>query len=199
MFKLVKKTSLLKDLAKRWHKRTFNNIHKQIFETDEQLLQLQQKLLVSPNQELSDRHKRLLNKRERMLDFQRRYWSQRAKVKHIRLNATNSSYFHRIASAKRGRKIVKVLTTESGLILSDHNLIRNEFVDSFAKRFKSSYNHDIPCDDDLLVIDREISDQQNQMLTAPITNANIKTALFSIGGDKAPGPDGMPAGFYQTY
>ncbi|MCI20639.1 hypothetical protein A2U01_0041801, partial [Trifolium medium] len=34
-------------------------------------------------------------------------------------------------------------------------------------------------------------------LAAPITNEEVKHAIFSMSPWKAPGPDGFPAGFYQ--
>ncbi|XP_013739997.1 uncharacterized protein LOC106442922 [Brassica napus] len=39
----------------------------------------------------------------------------------------------------------------------------------------------------------------NRTLTALPTDAEIKAAVFSISVDKAPGPDGFSAGFYQSF
>ena len=33
----------------------------------------------------------------------------------------------------------------------------------------------------------------------PVTNEEIKYAMFHIGSDKSPGPDGMTAEFYKKY
>jgi hypothetical protein len=44
-----------------------------------------------------------------------------------------------------------------------------------------------------------ITDEDNMPLCA-IPNADeIKQTLFSLGSDKSPGPDGMPALFYKHY
>ena len=44
-----------------------------------------------------------------------------------------------------------------------------------------------------------VSDEENNSLIALPTAQEIQDALFSIHADKAPGPDGFSAGFYQTH
>lgn len=43
-----------------------------------------------------------------------------------------------------------------------------------------------------------ISAETNEKLIAAPTASEIRTTLFSIHPDKAPGPDGFPASFFQT-
>ena len=44
-----------------------------------------------------------------------------------------------------------------------------------------------------------ISREMNESLCRDITPAEIKKSIFSIHLEKAPGPDGMTALFYQKY
>jgi hypothetical protein len=45
----------------------------------------------------------------------------------------------------------------------------------------------------------QVSPQENAVLSAPYTEEEIRKAVFQVEHNKAPGPDGFPAEFYQTF
>ena len=47
------------------------------------------------------------------------------------------------------------------------------------------------------VISSLIIESQNKALMAPVTECEVFEPLKGLGGDKAPGPDGFPAMFFQ--
>jgi len=46
---------------------------------------------------------------------------------------------------------------------------------------------------------QRVSASVNNDLTRPVTEDEIKNAVFAIGGDPAPGPDGLTGAFYQHF
>jgi hypothetical protein len=44
-----------------------------------------------------------------------------------------------------------------------------------------------------------VSDEENAILTAPYTKEEVKTVVFQMNHNKALGPDGFPAEFYQNF
>jgi hypothetical protein len=53
--------------------------------------------------------------------------------------------------------------------------------------------------DDVWDNSEKVSSSSNSFLTAPFTMEEIHKAIFSMGADKAPGPDGFSMFFYHTY
>jgi len=134
-----------------------------------------------------------------MLTYHKKYWGQRAKIKHIKFIDTNSNYFHRIASAKRNRKIIREISTTEGTLIVGVENIRKEIRGDFEKRFKKSDINTNKLHMYLHNITNEVTIEDNELLTQMATNEEIKNALFGIGCNKSPGPDGMSAIFYQKY
>jgi hypothetical protein len=44
-----------------------------------------------------------------------------------------------------------------------------------------------------------VSDSKNEILTANFIIEEVKKAVFNMEHNKAPGPDGFPAEFYQVF
>ena len=60
--------------------------------------------------------------------------------------------------------------------------------------------------DDILTMDEtqtddiaQVSHEENRLLSSPFTEEEIKRAVFQMEHNKAPGPDGFPAEFYQHF
>ncbi|KAL3536251.1 hypothetical protein ACH5RR_004712 [Cinchona calisaya] len=75
--------------------------------------------------------------------------------------------------------------------------IDEEVVRFYQQLFTSSSTH---IDDEILTgIPQTITAQMNYQLTKPVTELEVKTALFSMHPHKATGPDGMSPSFFQNY
>ena len=45
----------------------------------------------------------------------------------------------------------------------------------------------------------QVTDLENEILTSPFMMDEVKKAIFQMEHNKAPGPDGFPAEFYQAF
>jgi hypothetical protein len=45
----------------------------------------------------------------------------------------------------------------------------------------------------------QVSKEENQLLKAPFSEEEVKMAIFNMEHNKALGPDGFPAEFYQFF
>ena len=45
----------------------------------------------------------------------------------------------------------------------------------------------------------QVTMEENNILTAPFSEEEVRAAMFQMEHNKAPGPDGFPAEFYQNF
>lgn len=128
------------------------------------------------------------------------YWRQRSMLLWLRLGDRNSGFFH-AATKNRGRaNALTVIEDSEGNPVFEEEQIAQVIVSYFGTLFTtlSSEKSDIQG-----VVEKAlrpiISDTYNEKLILIPTPEEIRTAVFSIHADKAPGPDGFSAGFFQTH
>lgn len=71
------------------------------------------------------------------------------------------------------------------------------FVDFYTRLFTSSNAHDI--DRVLEGVNKVVSDSMNAELLMPYSKEEVDVAIKQMAPLKAPGPDGMPPIFYQSF
>jgi hypothetical protein len=125
-------------------------------------------------------------------------WAQRAKVKHVQEGGNNTKYFHLIANGKHRRKKIYQLEQDEETIIGQENLMRY-ITDYYKSLFgdpepsnvclEESVNGDIP----------KLTNQENNILITDFTEKEVHEAIMQMEKNKAPGPDGFPAEFYQSF
>ncbi|GJX31051.1 hypothetical protein Tco_0240906 [Tanacetum coccineum] len=109
----------------------------------------------------------LLAFKEAQLD-EERFLKQKAKAEWLKAGDSNTTYFHRIVKSKYARNRIDMVSDSSNT-LCDGNQIPCAFVNHY-----------------------------DQFLgTEDVTDIEVKNVLFSIGDDKAPGPDSFTAAFFK--
>ena len=125
-------------------------------------------------------------------------WYKRAKSKDIMDGDSNTKYFHLIANGKHRKTIIFQLQDGDQVINGDANLKSHITIyykglfgppDDSTLQFDENRTEDIP----------QVSLLENDALTQPFSEKEIKEAIFQMEHNKAPGPDGFPAEFYQVF
>lgn len=124
------------------------------------------------------------------------FWKQRSRLLWLTLGEKNSGYFHAITKGRRVINKFSVLVNEEGQAVYEESQIlevisayyQNIFTAVEGEREQTITEAIQPC----------ISDDTNSTLTALPSATEIKKACFFIHADKAPGPDGFSASFFQS-
>ncbi|XP_019181382.1 PREDICTED: uncharacterized protein LOC109176404 [Ipomoea nil] len=139
----------------------------------------------------------LLNNQISQLEAQEDvFWRQKAKQHWLRGADANTKYYHRYASARKKKNSVSKLLNENGVWVEGQDM-NNVVINYFNTIFATS---NPVCEDSLFdEFGPRVTTDQNEALLCPYDVAEVKTALFAMYPDKAPGPDGMNPGFYQRF
>jgi mannosylglycoprotein endo-beta-mannosidase len=125
-------------------------------------------------------------------------WYERAKVKTLLEGDANTRFFHLVANGKHRKPHIYRLEDDNGVAVSSDRLnchIMNYYKNLFRIpeqteiTLMEDHIHDIP----------QVSDEENEILIADFTENEVREAVFQMEHNKAPGPDGFPAEFYQVF
>jgi mannosylglycoprotein endo-beta-mannosidase len=125
-------------------------------------------------------------------------WYKRAKIKTLLEGDANTKFFHLVANGKHRKQHIYKLEDDQGVVVGDDRLkshITNYYKDLFGPpeisevTLMEDQNLDIP----------QVSPEENDILISPFTESEVKEAVFQMEHNKAPGPDGFPAEFYQVF
>ncbi|CAA7040352.1 unnamed protein product [Microthlaspi erraticum] len=124
------------------------------------------------------------------------YWRQRSRTLWLSLGDKNSGYFHAITRGRTAINKLAIIEDSNGVVVYEEDKIIKVISSYFQDLFISRSPQCVETVEKAL--EPCITQEMNEALTAQPTSIEIKAAMFSINPDKAPGPDGFSAGFFQT-
>ncbi|CAH9135062.1 unnamed protein product [Cuscuta epithymum] len=125
------------------------------------------------------------------------YLKQKAKAIHKIQADRGTRYFHSIVKKRQTQNTIASLKLEDGSLTNSLDQVATEFISFFKGLFGTSV--DSQNFDPLVMasgptIDATLAND----LIRPVTDLEIRQALFDIGNEKAPGPDGYSSTFFKT-
>ncbi|GJY60523.1 aspartic peptidase [Tanacetum coccineum] len=194
MYKVVQKMKVLKKpLRKLLHDQ--GNLHDRVSKLRKELDEVQIALDKNPNDStLRDEEAVYIQAFTDAKIDEERFLKQKAKVDWLEAGDANSAYFHKTIKSKNHRsRITSVLDA------NDIEVTGPSVPDVFVKHYEQFLGSNMPCEmldvTDLFL--NQVSDSSNTNMVRAISNEEIKAAMFNIGDDRAPGPDGFTSAFFK--
>ncbi|GJS72435.1 hypothetical protein Tco_0705276 [Tanacetum coccineum] len=194
MYRVVKKLKCLKKpLRKLLYEK--GNIHANVNRLRTDLDSIQTYLDADPfNMSLREREAECIIEFNQAVLMEERFLKQKAKVQWLKEGDSNSAYFHKAVKSRVSRSRIDVVSNSEGVIF-ENNMVPNAFVAHYETFLGQAGDPIIFNSTNLFKVC--ISDQEALNMVRDISNQDIKEAIFSIGDDKSPGPDGYTAAFFK--
>lgn len=125
------------------------------------------------------------------------FWRNKSRVLWLQAGDKNTKYLHAKTKQRRQRNRILHIEDDQGRSYSKAKDIKSHIIKYFKSLYKSNgVNISLHL---LNGIPKSVTEEINRSLTRAVSEEEIKSALFAMNPDKAPGPDGMTAGFYRQH
>ncbi|XP_070049322.1 uncharacterized protein [Nicotiana tomentosiformis] len=133
IYELVEKLNNLKGKLRQLNKEKFSHIEKKADQTQEILMQCQQRMQQIPlNQELQEEEARLTRKTKRLNEARHQYLKQKRKVQWLEKGDLNTKLFHNMMKARRNMNKIFSITDAQGVNRTEVDAIAKSFIDFYT-------------------------------------------------------------------
>ena len=197
MFRLCKKLKSLKEPLKSLNKHHFSHISARAKTAEEELVHAQQQLHDNTSDNLlQTRVLELRSKALKLAAAEASYCSQLAKAKYLKNCDRSSKFFHDLIKSRQAKSIISSITLENGSRSNSSQQISVAFVQFYTSLLGTKED----CSRlkaEKVSRGRRLDPSQADKLTCPVTDQEIKNALFSIGGGQSPWSRWLHLLFFQ--
>ncbi|XP_074265182.1 uncharacterized protein LOC141587606 [Silene latifolia] len=197
MFRVVQKLKGLKVGLKTLNKDHFADIENLTHVAELSLNHFQQ-LLVDDllNEDLCHSERDCARNLDELLKARDQFLRQKAKGDWMQREDDNTAYFHASIKNRRANNRVYQVKDINNQLCSTPETIQKAFEDYYKIMLGSSKSVK-PLNKRIVKYGNCLTPEHCSLLTAPVTREEVRLAMFSILGTKAPGPDGYSSQFFK--
>ncbi|XP_019164608.1 PREDICTED: uncharacterized protein LOC109160818 [Ipomoea nil] len=183
--------------SKHWNKDFFGNIFRRKRDLETRIRGIQQHPNYVVSRSLQVLEKNLAAELDQTLDQEEALWFQKSRMSWIKDGDRNTRFYHNSALIRRNKNRVRFLKIQGSW--SDNPASLAYHITSFFSSLFSTGNQ-VSSDMMVPIADsHRLSRLEQNSLVKIATSEEVKKAVFGMKRFGSPGPDGIPAAFYQNF
>ncbi|KAL2246037.1 UNVERIFIED_CONTAM: hypothetical protein Sindi_2871900 [Sesamum indicum] len=131
-----------------------------------------------------------------LIEAERQFFYQKAKIHYLKEGDRNTKFFHDMVKRNVTRNSIGAVTRADGTVIIEVEDIVQEFVDYYTSLLGTEA-YTLPIDDGVFEWASILSPEHTADLCRAVTPLEIKDDIFHISDNKAPGPDGYSSCFFK--
>lgn len=144
------------------------------------------------------KEKSLIADYARLCSVEEAFFRQKSRIRWLAQGDSNTAYFHKTVKARNAANRVDKILTSDGTVLTEPNDIRKEAVDYFKNLYREQNATLSTVAEIDHILQFRLSHDHIESMSRPVTPEEIRSTMFGLKGDKAPGPDGYTAHFFKA-
>jgi hypothetical protein len=177
-----------------WSKDRFDDVPNQIKIAQKKLDDLNKQ---SQHEGVMSKIRRVEARLNDLVESEEIWWAQRSRALWLKHGEKNTKFFHQKASQRKSGNCVDSIHDDHREKFDDEEDIARVFNDFFQDLFSTSHPERIS--EAMEVVKDRLSDAMRNILEADFAEDEVFLAAKNLKHHAAPGPDGMPALFYQKF
>ncbi|XP_057248205.1 uncharacterized protein LOC130590190 [Beta vulgaris subsp. vulgaris] len=194
MYKVVKKLKNVKGALKKLNREGFDEIQSKELIALKAYKALQDQLHQNPSDtELADKERDAGYEYNRVHKQYMAFLAQKAKLAWCKGGDENSAIFHQSIKARRMQNTIYAIHDDQGVWHDEVQSVNESFLRFYQNLLGRTMEDRIPVQKEVIEMGPRLTAEHIARLEAEYTREEVKNAMFSIEGNKAPGPDGFGA------
>ena len=185
--------------ASDWNRNHFGNIFARKRRLMSRLDGIQRALALSPLVSLVELERKLQADLYCVLRQEEELWTLKSRVNWLISGDRNTSFFHVSTLVRRRRNSITSIMSKEGEWVHDEMAVKEVIRDRFFELYTSSLSFSPLEINAVSAWQNRLSDEDRDSINKAVSDEEIKNGLWSLKAFKAPGPDGLHAGFFQRF